>query len=155
MIQWVEWAIMLIIGVVVIGLWVSLVKLRKAYKRLMNGSASDNLESVLYKLQDDIKGLQETLGVMKTKIDRMESNMSNMKTKVGIYRYNAFGERGSDLSFSIAVLSERKDGVVLTGIHTRDSTFMYAKPVQGGQSLYKLSPEEQEAIIRSFEHGPK
>ncbi|MEW9107481.1 DUF4446 family protein, partial [Paenibacillus sp.] len=69
-----------------------------------------------------------------------------MKSHVGIQRYNAFAERGSDLSFSIAWLNEEQDGVVITSIHGREHSYVYAKPVEKGQSTYSLSPEEKKAI---------
>jgi hypothetical protein len=72
-----------------------------------------------------------------------------MKSRLGVQRYNAFSqEGGSDLSFSIVILDEEQDGVVLTGIHGREQTFIYAKPVEKGQSSYSLSPEEKVLIDR-------
>jgi hypothetical protein len=75
--------------------------------------------------------------------------LKKMKSKVGIHRYNAFSDTGSDLSFSVAILDEYQDGVLLTGIHNREQTYIYAKPIQRGQSQYTLSPEEKEAIIQT------
>ncbi|MNG37637.1 hypothetical protein D3C84_1250500 [compost metagenome] len=72
--------------------------------------------------------------------------MKKKKGNIGIHRYNAFAERGNDLSFSIAVIDDAEDGMVLSGIHGRENTFVYAKPVQEGQSKYPLTPEEIEAI---------
>ena len=72
--------------------------------------------------------------------------MRKKKGNIGIHRYNAFAERGSDLSFSLAIINDEKDGMVMSGIHGRDNTFVYAKPVKEGQSAYTLTPEEIEAI---------
>lgn len=69
-----------------------------------------------------------------------------MYTKTGMVRYNAFRDTGSDLSFSLALLNEHNDGVVLNGIYARDMSNIYAKPIEGGKSKYALSDEEKQAI---------
>ncbi|MNC64127.1 hypothetical protein D3C75_1143020 [compost metagenome] len=75
--------------------------------------------------------------------------MRTMKSNVSIKRYNAFSQQGSDLSFSMAILDDEQDGVVLTGIHSREESYLYAKPVDKGQSSYTLSPEEKEVIAQN------
>ena len=74
--------------------------------------------------------------------------------KCGIYKYNAYKDTGSDLSFTLALLNENNDGVVLNGIYSRDMSNIYAKPVKGGKSQYKITDEEKKALdraINSFE----
>ena len=70
--------------------------------------------------------------------------------KYGIYRYNAYKDTGSDLSFTLALLNEKNDGVVLNGIYSRDMSNIYAKPVKNGNSTYKMTEEEKEAINRAI-----
>ena len=52
----------------------------------------------------------------------------------------ASGERNELL---LAILSEQEEGIVLTGLHNRESSYVYAKPLKDGQSKYPLSPEEK------------
>ena len=70
--------------------------------------------------------------------------------KVGIYRYNAYKDTGSDLSFTLALLDENNNGVVLNGIYSRDMSNIYAKPIVNGDSTYKMTDEEKEAIKRAM-----
>lgn len=70
--------------------------------------------------------------------------------KCGIYRYNAYKDTGSDLSFTLALLDENNDGVVLNGIYSRETSNIYAKPVSNGESTYKMTDEEKEAIKRAM-----
>ena len=72
--------------------------------------------------------------------------MTKCIQKVGIVRYNAFKDTGSDLSFALALLDENNDGVVLNGIYSREMSNIYAKPVKNGKSSYTISEEEQQAI---------
>ena len=70
--------------------------------------------------------------------------------KVGIVRYNAYKDTGSDLSFAVCLLDEKNNGIVFNGIYSRDMSNIYAKPIEDGKSKYKVTPEEQEAISRAM-----
>ncbi len=70
--------------------------------------------------------------------------------KVGVVRYSAFKDTGSDLSFAVALLDEQNSGVVFNGIYSREMSNIYAKPVEKGNSSYTLSAEEAEAIRRAI-----
>ena len=52
----------------------------------------------------------------------------------------------NDLSFSLAMLDENNDGILLTGIFGRNESTTYAKPIEKGISRYDLSEEEEEAL---------
>ena len=76
--------------------------------------------------------------------------------KFGMVRYNAFEEMGGNLSFSLALLDDHGDGVILTSISGRTEARIYAKPVKGLTSSHNLSDEEREAIssaVAGYERG--
>ncbi len=90
---------------------------------------------------------------MKSQKDFAKIQTQTLKTvykKCGIYRYNAYKDTGSDLSFTLALLNEKNDGVVLNGIYSRETSNIYAKPVINGNSAYKMTDEEKEAIKRAM-----
>lgn len=65
---------------------------------------------------------------------------------VGLVRFSPFHDTGGDQSFTLALLDGRGDGVVVTGLHSRTDSRLYAKPVERGESSYALTPEEREAM---------
>lgn len=73
----------------------------------------------------------------------------NCVQKVGIVRFNAFDDIGSNLSFSAALLDAKGDGIVITSIYGRDESRTYAKPLIQFDSPYPLSEEELEAISQA------
>ena len=85
-------------------------------------------------------------------IDAIDANMMNCIQKIGIVRYNAFKDTGSDLSFALALLDENNNGVVLNGIYSREMSNIYAKPVEKGNSKYTISEEEKEAIQKAMDN---
>jgi hypothetical protein len=126
---------------------IQLNKARKRYNQMINGSSPDNVEQLLIAMQNSINELTSQNSKQQGELEQIKNQMRKMKANVKVKRYNAFSENGgSDLSFSIAILDEDQDGVVLTGIHGREQTFIYAKPIDKGQSTYSLTPEEK-AII--------
>ena len=83
-------------------------------------------------------------------IKSIDEDISKCIQKVGIVRYNAFKDTGSDLSFALALLDENNDGVVLNGIYSREMSNIYAKPVEKGNSKYTVSEEERKAIQKAI-----
>lgn len=126
-------------------------RLRKSYsafmKKLGNGNNIDEM------LKDYIKRVETVEAKNEEIINYCKALDDNMKIciqKIGIVRYNAFKDTGSDLSFTLALLDENNNGVVLNGIYARDSSNIYAKPIEKGESKYILSNEEKEAISRAM-----
>ena len=65
---------------------------------------------------------------------------------IAVVRYDALNEMSGQLSFSLALLNARGDGVVLSSINSRTETRTYAKPVLAGKGDQELSPEETQAV---------
>ena len=93
--------------------------------------------------------IDENLKVYIKKVEKVEK--AKTIRKVGIVRYNAFKDTGSDLSFALALLNDNNDGVVLNGIYSREMSNIYAKPIKAGKSKYTISEQEQEAIDKAIE----
>lgn len=142
-------ALIVVLFIFVIILSFKLSSLRKRYTLMMNGTSSDNMEQLLIEMQEAINGQKAESAMTSAQVDLIRQSLTKMKSKVAIHRYNAFNDGGSNLSFTIAILDDFQDGVVLTGIHSREQMYLYAKPIQNGQSTYTLSPEEKEAINQS------
>jgi hypothetical protein len=65
---------------------------------------------------------------------------------LGLVRYDAFGDVGGRQSWSLALLDDQGNGVVLTAIHGRSEARSYAKSVFEWRSEQPMSPEEQDAV---------
>ena len=90
-------------------------------------------------LPEDVLGLRQEVAAL-----RAES--TGAVRHVGIVRYDAFGDMGGRLSWSVALLDDGGDGVVLTAIHGRSEARSYAKSVSAWTSDQPLSPEEEDAV---------
>ena len=79
-------------------------------------------------------------------LDKLNNDLTTCIQKVGIVRYSAFKDTGSDLSFALAMLNDENTGVILNGIYSAEASNIYAKPVTKGKSTYTISEEEQQAL---------
>jgi hypothetical protein len=121
-------------------------KLRKRYDAMMNGQGVENLEQVIGELERRMRAREQEAASGVAEMARLSEAIRLAKGKVGVMRYNAFQGQGSDLSFSVAIVNDQQDGVVISGIHNREETYVYAKPLEKGTSTYSLSDEERKAI---------
>ena len=73
------------------------------------------------------------------------------KLRVALIRYNPYGDTGGDMSFSVALLNGLGNGVVLTSLHSRSGTRVFAKEVVAGkQGKHEFSKEEKEVVEKAL-----
>ncbi len=87
-------------------------------------------------------------------IDKIKDKLSDIETvglrhvqKVELLRYNPYDDTGGDQSFTLVLLDKKGDGVVLTSLHARSGTRVFAKPIKEGKSLKHRLSEEEQAIV--------
>jgi hypothetical protein len=116
------------------------------YQQLMTGTSGGNLENML---NEHVRGVRETgarVEVVDKLARRLEKDAYHSLQHLGIVRFNPFHDTGSDQSFAIALADGHGNGVVLSSLHGRDMTRVYAKPLSGWASNYSLTEEEKEAV---------
>lgn len=91
---------------------------------------------------EDVHGLRQEVAALR-------AEGADALRHVAVVRYDAFGDMGGHLSWSVALADDGGNGVVLTSIHGRSDARTYAKSVSGWASDQQLSPEELEAIERA------
>ena len=120
------------------------------FKKMMRGVNNKNLEGMLEDYLKKVETIELNSSDAVSKFNRLDENLKNCVQKVAVVRYKAFEDVGSDLSFSIALLDEKNDGVMLTGIYGRMESTTYAKPIDKGISRYDLSEEELQALSEAM-----
>jgi hypothetical protein len=93
-------------------------------------------------LPEDVLGLRQEVAALR-------AEAGDSLRHLAVVRYDAFGDMGGHLSWSLALLDNTGDGVVLTSIHGRSDARTYAKNVTDWSSQQQLSPEEEEAIAHA------
>ena len=90
-------------------------------------------------LPEDVHGLRQEVAALK-------AEAADALRHLSVVRYDAFGDVGGHLSWSLALLDDSGHGVVLTSIHGRSEARTYAKSISGWSCEQQLSPEELEAV---------
>lgn len=132
--------------ILTISLMSSLSKLEKKYRKLMRGSESGNLEELITNYLDKVDNAVEESKQIKEMYSEINDNVKKCIQHVGMIRYKAFDDVGSDLSFSLVMLDDNYDGIIVTSIYGRNESLTYAKPINKGLSRYDLSEEEKQVL---------
>ena len=135
--------IFLWLGVLTIFLWRAL----GHYRKLTEGIEKKHLQAVLEKILKDLEEENKQIREILKDLKRLEKeNLYNIQ-KIGLVRFNPFAEVGGNQSFSLAILDGENSGLVISSLHSREVTRIYAKPVKKGRAVgYQLSSEEIQAI---------
>jgi len=118
------------LAVAVVALLVALATVRRGRPPAGHGADA---------LPEDVHGLRQEVAALR-------AEAGDALRHLAVVRYDAFGDMGGHLSWSLALVDDGGDGVVLTSIHGRSEARTYAKSIHGWRSDQQLSPEELEAI---------
>lgn len=147
---WIILAVAALVVILLILCFVSLIKIRKINKKnelLFSGKNAQSLESVILHQAEELKDIDKEVQELFEISNKINTLAMHSLHKVGIVRYNPFKDLGGDQSFAIALLDGKNSGFVISSLHTREGTRVYAKPVTRGESKkYPLTEEEKQAI---------
>ena len=130
--MWILDVVAIVVALAAGALAVIALRRQAAYRRLPGTEA----------LPEDVTGLRQEVAAL-----RLEN--AGALRHLAVVRYDAFGDMGGHLSWSLALLDDSGDGVVLTSIHGRSDSRTYAKSIAAWSCEQQLSPEEDEAIAHA------
>lgn len=145
----------LVAAVVVLVVWVAWLQrseaiLRRRLRRMLPEGESGGIDEVLDRHLKRLDVVSERVDALNKLHHELDDLSQRSIQKVAVVRYNPFADTGGDQSFAIALLDSLGNGVVLSSLHSRTDTRVFAKPVQSGRSKYQLSDEEQNAIKKAL-----
>jgi hypothetical protein len=145
----------LVVAVVVLGAWVAWLQrseavLRRRLRRVLPEGESGGIDEILDRQLTRVESLSERVDALNKLHHELEHLSQRTIQKVAVIRYNPFADTGGDQSFAIALLDSLGNGVVVSSLHSRTDTRVFAKPVQSGRSKFQLSDEEQDAIKKAL-----
>lgn len=138
--------IMLVMLAIMINQAMKLSYMKKRYRKMMTGVDGVNMERMLLGHIDEVKHVVEENQRLDAENHRMDELLQTAITRVGVVRFRAFKDMGSDLSYAVALLDSHNNGVVLSSIFGREDSRSYVKPIEAGQSTYTMTEEETQAL---------
>jgi uncharacterized protein DUF4446 len=140
-----------------IGFLVQSARLGRAvrdYRELVRGTDGATLHDRLVGSAEQAVKASDRMGEIEAFHATIDARTRRSIQHIGLVRFNPFEDTGSDQSFAIALLDDARDGVVISSLHGRSNTRVFAKPVSGGESAHTLSDEETQAIRIAVEGSP-
>ena len=148
--------LLVLVVVTLAGFVVQLRKVRRLERRLdaaTRGSDGRNLEGVLDSHLQRVYTVARDVEQIRARASVLDARGRKAVQRVGLVRFNAFDDTTSSQSFALALLNGDEDGLVLSGLHSRQATRVYAKAINAGRSDGPLSEEESEALRRARSNG--
>ena len=121
-------------------------KLNKRISRFTTGNDAASLEEIMAKRFSEIRQIVKNEKEQNRNIEIVNDKFLTTFCKIGLVKYDAFKETSGKLSFSLALLTENHDGIIITSMHSREGCFTYCKEVTNEESYYILSEEERLAL---------
>src|SRR5881628_3780738 len=142
-------------AVVVLAVWVVWLQrsdalLRRRLRRLFGDAEGAGLDELLDRQFRRLDTVAERVEALNRLHHELQGLSQRSIQKVGVVRFNPFADTGGDQSFAIALLDADGNGLVLSSLHGRADTRIFAKQVQAGRSKHALSDEEQDAIRKAL-----
>jgi hypothetical protein len=147
--------VVLAVVVVLLAIWVAWLQrsdavLRRRLRRLIGDGEGLGLDELLDKQFGRLDTVAERVEALNRLHHELEALLQHSIQKVGVIRFNPFADTGGDQSFAVALLDAQGNGIVLSSLHGRADTRIFAKQVQAGRSKHALSDEEQDAIRKAL-----
>lgn len=133
-----------LLGIVVLAR--RLGRMSRRLQSITRGEDGRSLEALLEAHLDKVHDLGHEVDKVRARTSVLEVNGRRAFQRVGLVRYNPFEETGGNQSFALALIDADEDGFIISSLHARQGTRVYAKALTGGRSEGALSEEEAEAL---------
>lgn len=143
-------AVVLVLLVLVLVQTRRLGRLRRRVDALTRTDAGRSLEATLDAHLDKVMEVARELDELAARSAVLEANVRRAFQRIGVVRFNPFEDTGGNQSFAVALVDAQGDGFVLSSLHGRGGTRVYAKSLAGGRSDAALSDEESEALRQAM-----
>jgi hypothetical protein len=145
-----------ILGIGVMLLWLLVlhflwIRQQARLRRLFRGKSGTMMEDVITGHGDELMAFNRRFVDAEGRITANRDRLQKTISRVHLVRFNPFGGGEADQSFSLALLDERGDGIVVSSLQSGEGgTRVYGKAISNGCSEYRLSPEEELAITEAM-----
>jgi hypothetical protein len=153
--------VVIIVGCVVLVLMIAMLFIQSRRIALLSerlddltqGADGQSLEGVLSTHLDTVVRVSHELDEVMARTAILEGGARLHFGRLGLVRFNPFDDTGGNQSFALSILDANNDGFVVTSLHSRTGTRLYAKAIFGGTSETTLGSEEAQAVEIAVSQG--
>ncbi len=139
------------LGIVIVILIALVIHLEFHLNRLFRGKSGKSLEEIIVSSAADIERFKQFRKEIEQYLETVEKRLDQSIREIGMIRFNPFkgaGEGGNQ-SFASSFVNEKGDGVTLSSHYSRDHVSIFAKPLKGFKSEYKLTTDRERSARQS------
>lgn len=117
--------------------------------RLTRGESGASLEKLIRTCISSVSEIEKKNELISKHALSLDTRVSHAIRNAQTIRYKAFETNGSNQSFSISLVNEKGNGVIITSLHSNARISTFAKPIENYSSSYDLSEEELHVLEES------
>ncbi len=122
----------------------------KRIKRITQGTKATNLDQILVNILARQDQETKQIAQIVSKFTEIDKRQKIFFTKHALIRFNPFEDTGGDQSFAISLLDGENNGIVISSLHSRTQTRLYAKQVMHAKpTTHPFSKEEKEVVEKA------
>lgn len=150
--DWVGPAIAGFLTLWLLGVTILIWKQSEFIKSLFPKTGERDVKKKFEELLSEVESFKGNLKQVNEKVEGFGMEGEGHMQKFALIRFNPYEDTGGDQSFSVALLNNLGDGFVITSLHARSQTRVFAKPIEKGKSSkYRLSWEEENVVKKALE----
>lgn len=131
-------------------LTVQMIKVKSHYNKLTGNTKKQTLTEILDEWLQRQKKSDKELTEINKQVSLIKSEARFHIQKIGIVRYNPFSDTGGSQSFTVALMDNEENGIVMTSLYARTGNRWYIKHVREGKGIeLELSKEEHAAMQKA------
>jgi len=142
-------ALALAVAALVLGL-AALTMVSRDRRRYASIPRDGNLLESIRGFDEDLANVEAAVARIVPTVRSLDERMPGALRYAAVVTFDAQDERTGHLSRAIALLNERRDGLVITLLHGPRQTLFFTKMIRAGEGIEPLSPEEQAAVDRAL-----
>ena len=121
-------------------------RMTRQYRVLSAADGRASFVEVVARKAEEVEGLRDDVARLAAELRVTQGELNRAIRHVSVVRYDAFGDMGGRMSFSVAMVDDHGNGFVLSTVHARSESRTYVKELRGGMADVSLSPEEEQAV---------
>lgn len=138
------------IGILLIIVIVWNIRTEKRLRKLFRGTKHISIENILTNALKTIENHESRLAAEENHSKVLHEQISQCLRNAVIKRYSAFNDGTAQNSFTLTLINDRGDGVILSSLYARERMSIYAKNIVAGKAQTELTEEEKVALSEAL-----
>lgn len=123
---------------------------KQRYDHLLRGNNRDvNLEELLVSINDRIESSNKEIRTIDQRAIEAKDTTMGAVSNMAVVNFDAFDGQTGGLSFSLCLLDNFHNGIILTSLYTNEGSTVYLKEIVNGVSEKDLATNELEALNKA------